>query len=59
MGTELDLDDVAAQSDLATTELMELRGQRDELLNIVKRLVNDGLSTSLVKDARSVIDNIA
>lgn len=50
MSTELDLDDVAAQSDLATAELMALRGQRDALLAALKPFAA-GYDTSGYREA--------
>lgn len=38
MSKELDLDDVAATSDLATTELMRLRGERDDAQARIREL---------------------
>lgn len=41
MATELDFDDVAAQSDHARTELMVLRGQREVLLAALNRMLKE------------------
>lgn len=43
------------EKELFDGETASLIAQRDELLNIVKRLVDEGLSSSLINEARSVV----